>query len=92
MTLIQSQGFSVQDIVEAIMRVDQRDHNEAMSVLEVLVGNVPVVVSDPGFATIGLDISLRDMYAFFTEQVNAYERQLARSAVDQSPSDEVGTI
>lgn len=92
MTLIQTQGFSVQDIVEAIMRVDQRDQNEAMSVLEVLVGNVPVVASDPGFATIGLDISLRDIYAFFIEQVNAYERELARSAVDQSTSDEVDTI
>lgn len=43
-----------------------------------LMGVVPVEVDDEGFATIGLDVTLNQIYAFFKAQIDEYEIEQAR--------------
>ncbi len=55
--------------------IDERDEVEAETVLEILVGNIPVDKDDPGFESIDLDISLKDIYKQLTLLVNVYEQK-----------------
>lgn len=81
MVLVKAQGYRIEDILTAIVEVDGVAPNEAEAVLEVLLGNVPVNASDPGFLSIGLVATLAEIHAFFAERVNAYERQRALQAL-----------
>lgn len=77
MVLIQDHGFTVKDMVQSIMTVDDVDETTALSALEVLLGNIPLDENDPGFESISLDVDMDDIYAFFAEKVNDYEIEVA---------------
>ena len=81
MVLVKHHGYTLNDIIHAIMLIDGREQNEALSALEILIGNVPADPTDPGFASIAVHADLKDIHAFFTEHVNQYERLLALQAV-----------
>lgn len=84
MVLIRDHGYTLNDLMCAIMTIDERSQNEALSVLEVLVGTIPMQASDPGFATIGLEADLAEIHAFFADHVDSFERQLAREAITKA--------
>lgn len=84
MVLVKNHGYTLNDIIQAIMQIDGREQNEAMSVLEILIGNVPADPTDPGFASISVHAELTDIHAFFSEHVDQYERQLALQAVTRN--------
>lgn len=84
MVLVKHHGYTLNDIIHAIMHIDGRDQNEALSALEILVGNIPADPTDPGFASIAAHADLKDIHAFFREHVNQYERQLALQAVGRN--------
>ena len=84
MVLIRDHGYTLHDLICAIMTIDERSQNEAISVLEILVGTIPMQASDPGFATIGLETDLADIHAFFADRVDQYEYQLAREAITKA--------
>ncbi len=81
MVLINDHGFSVQNIIEAIVSIDDVDENEAQVVCEILTGNVPVDKDDPGFESIDLSVSLKSVYKKLSEQVNKYEQEISRAVL-----------
>jgi hypothetical protein len=84
MVLVRDHGYTLNDLMCAIMTIDERSQNEALSVLEILVGTIPMQASDPGFATIGLEVDLAEIHAFFADRVDPFERQLAREAITKA--------
>ncbi len=81
MTLITQHNFTIENILDAIVRIDNRDINEAQSAIEVLVGNVPIDKDDPGFESIDLNVSIEDVYDILKEKVNEYEQSLSLESV-----------
>jgi len=84
MVLINDYGFSVQDIIEAIVSIDNVDENEAQVVCEILTGNIPVDKDDPGFESIDLSVSLKSVYKKLFGQVNKYEQDMSRVVLADS--------
>lgn len=79
MVFVRDQGKSVRDILEAGLAADPGYQREYAK--EVLVGNVPVDKEDEGFASIGLDVDIKAVHAFFLDRVNQYEISVAASIV-----------
>lgn len=75
MILLTQYNYTIDDIIDTIITIDERDEVEAETVLEILVGNIPVDKDDPGFESIDLDISLKDIYKQLTLLVNVYEQK-----------------
>jgi hypothetical protein len=82
MVLIRDHGYTVKDMVDAIIMVDDKDEQQAHAVLEILIGNVPLDSNDPGFNSIKLNVSIDEIYNFFKEEVNKYEQMLVKAAYD----------
>jgi len=78
MVLIRDHGYTIQDVLDAIMIIDGKDEPQANAVLEILIGNIPLDNNDPGFNSISLDISMNEIYNFFKEKVDEHEQTLAR--------------
>lgn len=77
MILITRYNYTVDDIIDALITIDERDEVEAETVLEVLVGNVSVDKDDPGFESTSLDVTLKMIYQTFDTLVNDYEQRAA---------------
>lgn len=77
MILLTQHNYTIDDIIDTLITIDGRDEVEAESALEVLVGNIPVDKDDPGFESIGLDITLKDIYQQMTRLVDDYEQRIA---------------
>lgn len=75
MILLTQHNYTIDDIIETLITIDERDESEAESALEILVGNIPVDKDDPGFESIDLDISLSDIYQQMLLLVNDYEQR-----------------
>jgi len=84
MVLMNDYGFSVKNIIDAIVSIDTMDENEAQVVCEIMTGSIPVDKDDPGFESIYLSISLQSVYKKLAEYVNKYEQDVARSVLDNS--------
>ncbi len=82
MVLIRDHGYTVKDIIDSIIMVDDKDEQQAHAALEILIGNVPLDSNDPGFNSIKLDVSIDEIYIFFEEEVNKYEEMLVKAAFD----------
>lgn len=82
MVLIRDHGYTVKDMVDAIIMVDDKDEQQAHAVLEILIGNVPIDNDDPGFNSIKLNVSIDEIYNFFKKEVNKYEQMLVKAAYD----------
>lgn len=80
MVLIRDHGYTIKDMIDAIIMVDDKDEQQAHAVLEILIGNVPLDSNDPGFSSIKLDVSINEIYDFFNEEVNKYEKMLVKAA------------
>lgn len=77
MVLIKDHGFSVSDVIQTIIKVDDQDETKALTALEVMIGNIPVDKDDPGFDSIALDVGLDEIYAFLKEKVDDYEQEIS---------------
>ena len=75
MVFVRNHGKTIRDILEAGMAADPTFQREYAK--EVLVGNVPVDRDDEGFASIGLNMDLPSIHAFFLDRVNQYEVRVA---------------
>lgn len=74
MVLIRDHGCTIEQLLDAIVRIDHIELSQASAVLEILLGHVPVDADDPGFYSIRLNASLDGIYAFFKTQIDAYEQ------------------
>jgi len=82
MVLVRDHGYTIADIVESIMIVDDKDEQQANAVIEVLLGIVPLDDNDPGFNSINLDVSMSDIYNFFRQEVDKYEQSIAKTEIE----------
>jgi Nucleotidyl transferase AbiEii toxin, Type IV TA system len=74
-TLIGRCGYSVRQLFDVIGRIDPTanpDHHR-----DVLRGLIPLDAADEGFASIGLERTVEEIYAFFEEKISAYEQEEA---------------
>jgi hypothetical protein len=86
MTLLTEHNYTIDDIVDALITIDERDAVEAETALEILVGNIPVDKDDPGFASINLNTSLTDIYQTLAPLVNDYEQRHSQTESASKPS------
>ncbi len=83
MVLIRDHGYTIKDVLNAIMTIDGKDEPQANAVIEILIGNVPLDNNDPGFNSISLDISMNEIYNFFKVKVDEHEQMLARAELNK---------
>ena len=76
MILLTQHNYTIDDIIDTLITIDERDEVEAETALEILVGNIPVDKDDPGFESIDLELSLKDIYKQLTLLVNDYEQRM----------------
>lgn len=68
-------GKGVDEVLQAGLDADPAISTEyAKSVLR---GDVPMDKEDEGFHSLGIEESIKDIHQFFTEQIDAYEQQIA---------------
>ena len=85
MILMRDFGYSMFDmfrIVGAYAQVNDRDPERYKSVL---TGLSPLDKNDEGFESIGLDVNVQSLYAYFSNKVDDYEIGLARRVALQRP-------
>jgi hypothetical protein len=78
--MLDRHGYSVRQLFAAIGRVDPGANPDVHR--DVLRGLVPLDVEDEGFASIGVQETVADLYAFFRLRIDAFEREEARRIVD----------
>ncbi len=83
MVLIRDHGYTIKDILNAIITIDGKEQPQANAVIEILIGNVPLDNNDPGFNSISLNISMNEIYNFFKVKVNEHEQMLARAVLNK---------
>ncbi len=83
MVLIRDHGYTIKDILDAIIAIDGKEQPQANAVIEILIGNVPLDNNDPGFNSISLNISMNEIYNFFKVKVNEHEQMLARAVLNK---------
>jgi len=83
MVLIRDHGYTIKDVIDAIMTIDGKDQPQANAVIEILIGNVPLDNNDPGFNSISLNVSMNEIYNFFKVKVNEHEQMIARAELDK---------
>lgn len=72
MQLVQSGHRSFQAILDEARLADVAIYSEE-TIKNALMGVIPVASDDEGFATIGLNVTLDQIYAFFKAQIDQYE-------------------
>ncbi|SNR76009.1 Nucleotidyl transferase AbiEii toxin, Type IV TA system [Methylobacillus rhizosphaerae] len=77
MVLTRDHGKSIEDILTAGLAADPSFSKEYAK--DVLLGTIPLDAHDEGFASIGLDLDIKDIHAFFHERINHYEITLAQT-------------
>lgn len=78
--MLDRHGYSMRQLFAAIRRVDPSANPDVHR--DVLRGLVPLDVDDEGFAGIGVQDSVEDLYAFFRPRIDAYEREEAKRIAD----------
>jgi hypothetical protein len=76
MILLTQYNYTIDDIIDTLITIDERDEVESETALEILVGNIPVDKDDSGFESINLDITLKDIYRTLEPLVNDYEQRM----------------
>lgn len=78
--LLDQHGYSIRQLFAAIRRVDPHANPDVHR--DVLRGLVPLDLEDEGFAGVGVTASVDELYAFFGERIDAYEREEAKRIAD----------
>ncbi|MFM9972584.1 MAG: nucleotidyl transferase AbiEii/AbiGii toxin family protein [Burkholderiales bacterium] len=78
--LLDQHGYSIRQLFAAIRRVDPSTNPDIHR--DVLRGLVPLDADDEGFAAIGVQISVDDLYRFFRGRIDAFEREEAKRIAD----------
>lgn len=77
MQMIKCHHLSINNIFMAAQEADPAIFSEGQ-MKDILTGLIPVNSDDEGFESIGLDIDLQEVYAFFTDAINEDEIRQAR--------------
>ena len=80
-SLLERHGYSIRQLFAAIKRVDPGANPDLHR--DVLRGLTPLDTDDEGFSTIGVQTSVDELYAFFRERIDAYEREEARRIAEE---------
>jgi hypothetical protein len=80
--LLDRQGYSIRQLYAAIRRVDPGANPDVHR--DVLCGFMPLDVDDEGFSAINVQESVEDLFAFFRERIDAYEREEAKRIADEA--------
>ena len=78
MWVLQKNHFGINKLFKAAHQADPAIYAEGL-VKDVLTGLIPVDSDDEGFESIGLNVDLQKIYAFFTEAINEDEIRQARN-------------
>lgn len=84
MALIQDHGYTLDQafgFVKKLAPIERRDIERHKAVM---TGVIPLDPEDEGFESIGVKMSMEDIYAVFEEQIAGLERALARAAIGQA--------
>ncbi len=60
-----------------------KEEPQSNAVIEILIGNVPLGINDPGFNSINLNVSMDEIYNFFKVKVDEHEQMIARAELDK---------
>lgn len=77
MQLVTSGFVPFQSIFDEARLADMAIYSEEM-IKNALMGVIPTAADDEGFASIGLEVTLDQIYQFFKEQIDQYEIEQAR--------------
>jgi len=68
--------FNIGDLLQLTSTFGENGEDYAKAVL---TGDIPLDLDDEGFFSLGIDISMKDIYTRFTLAINAYEVELAKN-------------
>ena len=83
MVLIVDHGYQIKDIINAIIKIDNKEEQQAMVALNILTGLVPLDKDDPGFKSIGINVDMSEIYTFFKEKVSQYESAIVMAQLSE---------
>jgi hypothetical protein len=81
MAVIQSHGYTLDQALGFVKKLAPIEHRDIERHKAVMTGVIPLDSEDEGFESIGVEMSMEDIYAFFEEQIAGLERRLARAAM-----------
>lgn len=79
MVLIRDHGFTLDEafrLAATLAPIEKRDIERHKAVM---TGVIALDAEDEGFASIGLAVGIADIHAFFSREIDRYERGIARA-------------
>jgi len=77
MVLTRDHGYTLKDAFAAITAYQPARHQDPEHFKSVLTGVIPLDADDEGFASIQLQVKMKEIYQYFKKWVNGYEVQAA---------------